>query len=95
MSEADTRAKLIDPALHSSGWTEDLIKREETVGRPSPEYLFRSPFPGPLLEDSLRNIRTRWRVHIAKDAQPFQDAFRGSRIPGVDRRFDAVVHPAD
>ena len=31
-NEADTRAKLIDPTLHSSGWTEDLIKREESAG---------------------------------------------------------------
>ena len=30
LSEADTRAKLIDPALHSRGWTENLIRREET-----------------------------------------------------------------
>lgn len=30
LSEADTRAKLIDPALHQRGWTEDLICREET-----------------------------------------------------------------
>lgn len=32
LSEADTRAKLIDPAIHASGWTEDLICREETAG---------------------------------------------------------------
>lgn len=32
LSESDTRAKLIDPALHSCGWTEDLIRREETAG---------------------------------------------------------------
>ena len=32
LSEADTRAKLIDPAIHNSGWTEDLIRREETAG---------------------------------------------------------------
>ena len=31
-SEADTRAKLIDPALHRQGWTEDFIRREETAG---------------------------------------------------------------
>ncbi|HUG38556.1 MAG TPA: DEAD/DEAH box helicase family protein [Candidatus Limnocylindrales bacterium] len=31
-NEADTRAKLIDPALHARGWTEDLIRREETAG---------------------------------------------------------------
>jgi type I restriction enzyme R subunit len=30
LSEADTRAKLIDPALHRRGWTEDFIRREET-----------------------------------------------------------------
>lgn len=30
LTEADTRAKLIDPALHQCGWTEDLIRREET-----------------------------------------------------------------
>ncbi len=32
LSEADTRAKLIDPAIHSRGWTEDLICRETTLG---------------------------------------------------------------
>ena len=31
LSEADTRAKLIDPALHRRGWTEGLIRREETA----------------------------------------------------------------
>ena len=30
--ESDTRAKLIDPAIHACRWTEDLIKREETAG---------------------------------------------------------------
>lgn len=32
LAEADTRAKLLDPILHSRGWTEDLIRREETAG---------------------------------------------------------------
>ncbi|HEY4688583.1 MAG TPA: DEAD/DEAH box helicase family protein [Anaerolineae bacterium] len=32
LSESDTRAKLIDPAIHARGWTEDLVKREETAG---------------------------------------------------------------
>ena len=32
MNEADTRAKRIDPALYARGWSEDLIKREETAG---------------------------------------------------------------
>lgn len=32
LSEADTRAKLIDPALHDAGWRENLIRRETTAG---------------------------------------------------------------
>jgi len=32
LGESDTRAKLIDPAIHARGWTADLIKREETAG---------------------------------------------------------------
>src|SRR5437868_4846419 len=31
-NEADTRAKLIDPAIHKRGWTEETIRREETAG---------------------------------------------------------------
>lgn len=30
--ESDTRAKLIDPAIHTRGWTENMIRREETAG---------------------------------------------------------------
>src|SRR5208283_2985000 len=32
LNEADTRAKLIDPAIHGRGWREDLIKREVNAG---------------------------------------------------------------
>ncbi|MEY3231289.1 MAG: hypothetical protein RL689_1378 [Planctomycetota bacterium] len=32
MSEADTHAKLVNPAIYLRGWTEDHIKREETTG---------------------------------------------------------------
>jgi type I restriction enzyme, R subunit len=32
LSEADTRARLIDPALYARGWKEGYIKREETAG---------------------------------------------------------------
>jgi type I restriction enzyme R subunit len=31
LSESDTRAKFIDPAIHACGWTEDLIRREESA----------------------------------------------------------------
>jgi type I restriction enzyme R subunit len=30
--EGDTRITLLDPALHAAGWTEELIRREETPG---------------------------------------------------------------
>lgn len=33
LNEADTRAKLIDPAIYQRGWTEDYIRREQTAGR--------------------------------------------------------------
>ena len=32
-NEADTRAKLIDPAIKARGWTEDFIHREITPAR--------------------------------------------------------------
>lgn len=32
LTEADTRAKLIDPAIHARGWSEDFIRREEAAG---------------------------------------------------------------
>jgi type I restriction enzyme R subunit len=32
LGESDTRAKLIDPAIHAQGWHEDMIRREETAG---------------------------------------------------------------
>ncbi len=32
LNEAETRIQLIDPGLHTRGWTEDLIRREETLG---------------------------------------------------------------
>ena len=32
LNEADTRAKLVDPAIHARGWTEDLIRREVSDG---------------------------------------------------------------
>ena len=31
-SEADTRAKVLNPALYARGWKEDNLKREATVG---------------------------------------------------------------
>ena len=64
LSEADTRAKLIDPVLHDRGWTEDLIRREETA--PAIEIIEgrarRSPRGG--------RVDYVLRVVVRPDAQP-------------------------
>ena len=62
-SEADTRAKLIDPALHKCGWTEDLIRREESAGTVE------------IIGDKARRrsrgrIDYTLRVKVNSDAQP-------------------------
>jgi type I restriction enzyme, R subunit len=44
-NEAETRIQLIDPALHARGWTEDLIRREETLG--TVEIVDGQPRPDP------------------------------------------------
>jgi hypothetical protein len=31
-NEAETRAYLVDPAIHRRGWTEELVRLEETAG---------------------------------------------------------------
>ena len=58
LSESDTRAKLITPALHRRGWREDMIRREQTAGaiekigdaarrRPKrTDYVLRTPVDG-------------------------------------------------
>lgn len=57
-NETDTRSKLIDPALHTRGWTEAHIKREENAGglykvrgrwrreQKKADYLLRIPVEG-------------------------------------------------
>lgn len=37
-NEADTRSELIDPALRLKGWTDDLVRREQTAGRIEMRY---------------------------------------------------------
>jgi type I site-specific restriction endonuclease len=49
LNESDTRAKLIDPAIHSRGWTEDLIRREETAGAIEEELDAINKLPAALL----------------------------------------------
>jgi type I restriction enzyme R subunit len=63
LGEADTHAKLIDPALHARGWTEDHIRREETAG--AVEVVGGKP-------RRRANGRTDYtlRVRVNPDAQP-------------------------
>jgi len=63
LNESDTRAKLIDPAIHSRGWTEELIKREETAGAIEIAG-------GTARRKSGGRIDYTLRVKIAPDAQP-------------------------
>ncbi|MBZ4656000.1 MAG: hsdR 3 [Thermoanaerobacter sp.] len=63
MSESDTRAKLIDPKIHERGWTEDLIKREETAG--AIEII-----AGKARKRSKGRVDYTLRIKINKDTQP-------------------------
>ena len=61
LSEADTRAKLIDPKIHARGWTEELIRREETAGAVEivdgrPRRLRVPRVPAPLLLIELQSL---------------------------------------
>jgi len=62
-NEADTRAKLIDPAIHKCGWTEDLIRREETAG--AVEII-----GGKARRRSRGKVDYVLRVRIGPDTQP-------------------------
>lgn len=63
LNESDTRAKLIDPALKTRGWTEQHIKREESAGRIA--IIGGKPV-------QARNGRTDYtlRIQVTKDSQP-------------------------
>ena len=72
LSETDTKAKLTDPALPRRGWSEDLIRREESAGtvyviageprrraEGRIDYTLRLPMPTaaePLVADALSNF---------------------------------------
>ncbi len=64
-SESDTRAKLIDPAIHARGWTEDLIRREETAGE-----VYVDPVDGRGRRRPRGRIDYVLRVKVNPDTQP-------------------------
>jgi type I restriction enzyme R subunit len=77
LSESDTRAKLIDPALHARGWTEDLIRREETAG--TVEIV-----DGKARKRSKGRTDYTLRVKVTPDAQPVAVALieaKAERLP--------------
>ena len=63
LNEAETRAKLIDPAIHARGWTEDLIRREESAG--AVEIVEGKP-----RKRSKGRVDYTLRVKVTPDAQP-------------------------
>jgi type I restriction enzyme R subunit len=63
LNESDTRAKLIDPAIHTCGWTEDLIRREETAGAIVIE-------DGKPMKKSKGRVDYVLRVKVSADSQP-------------------------
>lgn len=63
LNEADTRSKLIDPAIYARGWTEEHIRREETVG--AVEIINDKP-----RRRSKGRVDYALRVKIATGAQP-------------------------
>lgn len=66
--EADTRAKLIDPALHAAGWTEEHIRREETAGEV--KLVDGSP-----RRQSMGRTDYTLRVRVSDSAQPVALAY--------------------
>ncbi len=62
-NESDTRAKLIDPAIHARGWTEDLIRREETAG--AIEIIDGRP-----RKQAKGRVDYTLRIKVTPDAQP-------------------------
>jgi type I restriction enzyme R subunit len=71
------RAKLIDPAIHARGWTEDLICREETSG--AIEVI-----DGRLRKRSRGRIDYTLRIKVSAQAQPVAVALieaKAERLP--------------
>ena len=69
LTESDTRAKLIDPAIHARGWTEDLIRREETAG--AIEIIDRKP-----RKQAKGRVDYALRIKVNLETQPVAVALR-------------------
>lgn len=81
LSEADTRAKLIVPTLHVRGWTEDLIRREETAGAIQ-------IIEGKPRKQAKGRVDYTLRVRVNPNTQPIAMALIE---PKPARRFEAKI----
>ena len=99
-NESDTRAKLIDPALHERGWREDWIRRELTPGpfvrtgagyERGPgraDYVLHLPIQGQAVPIAVVEAK-------AEDAPPdagIEQAKRDARLHGVPFAFASNGH---
>lgn len=77
LGEADTRAKLVDPALYKQGWTENLIRREETAG--AVEIIDGKP-----RKRAKGRVDYTLRIKVSPDTQPIATALieaKAERFP--------------
>ena len=89
LNEADTRAKLIDPALHARGWSEDLIRRETTAG--AVELVGGQP------RRALGRADYTLRVQVAPETQPVAVALieaKAERYPPTHGLEQAKMYAA-
>lgn len=76
LNESDTRAKLIDPVLHSRGWTEDLIRREETAGTIQ-------IIDGESRKSARGRVDYALRIKVTSDSQPVAVAIIEAKAEGL------------
>jgi type I restriction enzyme R subunit len=76
LNESDTRAKLIDPTIRARGWTEDLIRREETAG--TIEII-----DGKARKSAKGRVDYALRIKVTLDTQPVAVAIIAAKAEGL------------
>lgn len=84
-AEADTRAKLIDPAIRLRGWTEEHLTREETAGANYIDAKGKA-------RKSKKRIDYVMRLKLSPDTQPVAVAFLEAKAEDYppERGFEQV-----
>lgn len=103
-NEADTRAKLIDPALRERGWREDWIRREQTPGpfvrtgngyergQGRTDYVLYVPGPGETDEEMLPIAVVEAKAEDATPDAGMEQAKRDARLHSVPFAFATNGH---